>query len=47
MTAAWFWGRSKRAAIAALISGGAELGVSLLTKLSGRHEESDQLSYPP
>src|SRR5438045_21087 len=35
MTAAWFWGRSKRAALAALISGGAELAVSLLTNYPG------------
>lgn len=35
MSAAWFWGRSKRAAIAALISGGAELAVSLLTNYPG------------
>ena len=35
MTAAWFWGRSKRAAIAALISGGAELVVNLLTDYPG------------
>src|SRR5437762_11986163 len=31
MTAAWFWGRSKRAAIDALISCGAALAISLLT----------------
>ena len=35
MTAAWFWSRSKRAAVAALISGGAELAVSLLTNYPG------------
>ena len=35
MTAARFWGRSKRAAIAALISGGAELAISLLTNYPG------------
>lgn len=35
MTAVWFWRRSKRAAIAALISGGAELAVSLLTNYPG------------
>ena len=35
MTAAWFWGRSERAAIAALISGGAELAISLLTNYPG------------
>src|SRR5881394_16131 len=35
MTAAWFWGRSKRAAVAALISGGAELAVNLLTDYPG------------
>ena len=34
-TAAWFWGRRKRAAIAALISGGAELAISLLTNYPG------------
>jgi hypothetical protein len=35
MSAAWFWGQNKRAAIAALISGGAELAVSLLTDYPG------------
>lgn len=35
MTAAWFWNRNKRAAIAALIGGGAELAVSLLTNYPG------------
>jgi len=35
MTAAWFWGRSKRAAVAALISGGAELALNLLTDYQG------------
>src|SRR6266480_2939825 len=35
MSAAWFWRRSKRAAIAALIGGGAQLGVSLLTNYPG------------
>jgi hypothetical protein len=35
MSALWFWRRSKRAAIAALISGGAELAVSLLTDYPG------------
>jgi hypothetical protein len=35
MSAAWFWGRSKRAAIAALISGGADLAVSLFTNYPG------------
>lgn len=35
LTAARFWGRSKRAALAALISGGAELAVSLLTNYPG------------
>jgi hypothetical protein len=35
ITAAWFWGRSKRAALAALISGGADLAVSLLTNYPG------------
>ena len=39
MTAAWFWGRSKRAAIAALISGGAELAISLLTNYPGGVKE--------
>jgi hypothetical protein len=34
-SALWFWGRSKRAAVAALISGGAELAVNLLTNYSG------------
>jgi len=35
VTAAIFWGRNKRAAIASLISGGAELAVSLLTNYPG------------
>jgi hypothetical protein len=35
MSAAWFWGRSKRASIAALIAGGAELCVNLLTNYPG------------
>ena len=35
MTAAWFWGRNKRAAVAAFISGGAELAVNLLTDYPG------------
>jgi len=35
VTAAWFWDRSKRAAIAALISCGAELAVSMLTNYPG------------
>src|SRR5689334_4364278 len=35
VAAGWFWGRSKRAALAALISGGAELAVSLLTDYPG------------
>jgi hypothetical protein len=35
VTAAWFWRRSKRAAIAALIAGGSELAVSLLTNYPG------------
>ena len=34
-SALWFWGRSKRAAVAALISGGAEPAVSLLTNYPG------------
>jgi hypothetical protein len=34
-TAAWFWRRNKRAAIAALIAGGSELAVSLLTNYPG------------
>ena len=34
-TAALFWGRNKRAAIAALIAAGAELAVSLLTSYPG------------
>jgi len=34
-TAAWFWGRNKRAAVAALICGGAELAISLLTNYPG------------
>ena len=35
LTAGWFWGRSKRAALGAIISGGAELAVSLLTDYPG------------
>jgi len=35
MSAAWFWKRNKRAAIAAIISGGAELAVSLFTNYPG------------
>jgi hypothetical protein len=35
VTAAWFWSRSKRAAIGALVSGAAELAVSLLTNYPG------------
>ena len=35
VTGAWFWRRSKRAAIAALISGAAELTVNLLTNYPG------------
>jgi hypothetical protein len=35
LAAAWFWRRSKRAAIGALVSGGAELAVSLLTNYPG------------
>jgi hypothetical protein len=35
MSAAWFWRRSKRAALAALICGGAELGLNLLTAYPG------------
>jgi hypothetical protein len=35
MSAAWFWSRSKRAALAAAICGGAELAISLLTDYPG------------
>jgi hypothetical protein len=35
MSAAWFWRRSKRAALAALICGGAELAVNLMTDYPG------------
>ena len=35
MSAGWFWSRNKRAALAALICGGAELAVSLLTDYPG------------
>jgi hypothetical protein len=35
VTAAWFWSRSKRAAVGALVSGAAELAVSLLTNYPG------------
>ncbi len=34
-SAGWFWSRSKRAALAALICGGSELGLSLLTDYPG------------
>jgi hypothetical protein len=34
-TAGWFWRRNKRAAVAALICGGAELAISLLTNYPG------------
>lgn len=34
-TAAWFWRRNKRAAVASLICGGARLAVSLLTDYPG------------
>jgi len=34
-TALWFWGKTKRAALAALISGGAKLAVNLLTDYPG------------
>jgi hypothetical protein len=34
-TGAWFWRRNKRAAVASLISGGAELAVMLLTDYPG------------
>jgi len=35
VTAGLFWGRNKRAAIAAMIAGGAELAVNLLTNYPG------------
>jgi hypothetical protein len=35
LSALWFWRKSKRAAVASLISGGAELAVSLLTNYPG------------
>lgn len=35
VTAVWFWRRSKRASIAALIAAGSELAVSLLTNYPG------------
>jgi hypothetical protein len=35
MSAAWFWPRNKRAALAALICGGAELALGLLTNYPG------------
>jgi hypothetical protein len=35
MSAAWFWSRSKRAALAAAICGGADLAISLLTDYPG------------
>jgi hypothetical protein len=34
-SAAWLWPRSKRAAVAALVCGGAQLGVSMLTDYPG------------
>jgi hypothetical protein len=34
-SAAWFWGRNKRAALGALVSGGAELALVLLTDYPG------------
>jgi hypothetical protein len=34
-TTAWFWRRNRRAAVASLICGGAELGIMLLTDYSG------------
>jgi hypothetical protein len=34
-TGAWFWRRNKRAAVASLISGGAELAIILLTDYPG------------
>ena len=39
-SAAWFWGRNKRAATAALISGGAELALVLLTDYAGGGKKS-------
>jgi hypothetical protein len=47
MTAVWFWSRSKGAAIAALISGGAELAVSLLTEYPGGIKKVIQFSHAP
>jgi len=35
MSAAWLWPRNKRAALAALICGGAELALALLTNYPG------------
>jgi hypothetical protein len=35
MSAAWLWPRNKRATLAALICGGAELALGLLTKYPG------------
>src|SRR5437660_1888113 len=35
MSAGWFWSRNKRAALAALICGGAELAINLLTDYPG------------
>src|ERR1700736_4768585 len=35
MSAAWFWSRSKRAALAAAICGGADLAISLITDYPG------------
>ena len=34
-TAAWFWRRNKRAAVASLVCGGAQLAVSMLTDYPG------------
>jgi len=41
---AWMWGRNKRAAISALVCGGAELGTTLMTDFPGG--VADVLSFP-
>jgi len=43
-SAGWFWGRNKRAALAALICGGADLAVNLLTDYPGGVQRV--ISYP-
>src|SRR3981081_1265142 len=44
-TGAWFWRRNKRAAVASLISGGAELAIMLLTDYPGGVKKV--IGFPP